>query len=409
MCTVHLIWKERKKRKVILHSIPHDDTFILSFSSSLRLFGFFTSQSSSSAGHINLFVMASPAVYYRCLLLLFLPFLIVFSVLYLTTSPTAMTPATNSLLQETSSSSLEPFSTSTPMTTTKTDSTKPIKCKPFTVSDTRPFFDREPPQTNLPRRVSNTTRHGLLRRLRSLRLAVVACAFNVEKDIDKFRKHVEPIVDLFHESSRIFIVESDSTDNTLAKLRQWPRAEVYTYGNLTKTIPLRTERIAYCRNELLKKAHALEPDYMLMLDLDIFAANITSFLTNFDYETDDWSVMTANLMEYYYDIWALRTMSDSILNYDIWHRVWALLIYNKNCFTSLKKYINDIHQKPYSPDRDLLEVRSAFGGAGLYKMEAVEGCYYSGESLTCEHVPFHVCIRERNQGRVFINPKFTNE
>jgi glycosyltransferase involved in cell wall biosynthesis len=231
----------------------------------------------------------------------------------------------------------------------------------------------------------------------------------VKKDVDKFRKHIEPIINLFHPTSRIIILESDSTDNTLAKLRQWSRAEVYTYGNLSRLVPHRTERIAYCRNKLLEKAQELQPDYMLVLDLDIFAANVTSFLSNFEYDTDDWSVMTANLIELYYDIWALRTLSDSILNYDVWHRIWAMIIYNNYCYDSLKKYVVKIHQKSYPTDRSLLEVRSAFDGAGLYKMEAVEGCYYSGEAITCEHVPFHVCMREKNQARIFINAKFTNE
>jgi glycosyltransferase involved in cell wall biosynthesis len=337
--------------------------------------------------------MTSPATCYRCLLLFFLPFLIVFSVIYLTT-----TPSTTTTIETTTSSSSSLQST-----------TSRPKCKPYNVTDTRPFFDRELPQSNLPRRISKLTRNSLLRRLRSLRLALVACAYNVEKDVDKFREHVEPIVDLFHPTSRIIILESDSTDNTLAKLRQWSRAEVHTYGNLSETIPHRTERIAYCRNKLLEKVQQLQPDYMLILDVDIFAANVSSFLTNFEYDTNDWSVMTANLIEDYYDIWALRTLSDLVLNYDVWHRVWAMQIYNKYCSDSLIKYVVKIHQKPFTPDRSLLEVRSAFGGAGLYKMEAVEGCYYSGESVTCEHVPFHVCMREKNGARIFINPKFTNE
>ncbi len=63
--------------------------------------------------------------------------------------------------------------------------------------------------------------------LNSFQLALVACAYNVEKDVDKFRKHIEPIINLFHTTSRIIILESDSTDNTLAKLRRWSRTEIY--------------------------------------------------------------------------------------------------------------------------------------------------------------------------------------
>jgi len=343
------------------------------------------------------------------LLLLFLPFLFVFSILYLTTP--SSTTVDNKLLSGGISSINQPtqLTTSSPTTTPKYVRTKRPNCKTSNVSDFRPFFDREPPQLNLPRRISSSERDGLRTRLRSLRLALVACAKDVEKEFDQFRKYVEPIVDLFHPTSRILILESDSKDNTLAKLRQWPRAQVYTYGNLSATIPRRTERIAYCRNKLLDEARKLKPDYMLVVDADIFAANVSSFLSNFEYDTNDWSVMTANLLKNYYDIWALRTLSDSILNFDIWHRIWALQLAHGYCYDSLSKNILEIHQKTYPPDRNILEVRSAFDGAGLYKMSATEGCNYSGYFHTCEHVPFHICMREKNQAKIFINPKFTNK
>ena len=357
-------------------------------------------------------VMNSLTAYFRLLLLLLLPSAIIFSLLYHvapSSSPAATTtlsPLPVRILSDRLSSSTP--SPSKAMTDTTATPKKPTKCHPFKIPDSRPFFEREPLQSNLPRPAVESTHFGLRRRLSSLRLAVVACAFNVEKDVEKFRGHVEPIVDLFHSTSRILILESDSTDNTLAKLRQWPRAEVYTYGNLSIPIPRRTERIAFCRNELLIKARRIQPDYMLVLDLDIFATNVTSFLSNFDYNSEDWSVMTANLIQsYYYDIWALRTLSESILNYDVWHRIWAMGFVDKYCMDTVIKNVVDIHKKPYPMERGLLEVRSAFGGAGLYKMEATEGCVYSGDFHTCEHAPFHVCMREKNQARIFINPRFT--
>jgi len=377
--------------------------------------------------------MHSLTGYYRFLFLLLLPFALIFSVLYLSTpisdssttgslsdqifstllssssTPTTTTGSTTSTTTTTATTTTS--TTSTAVSGTGKSSTKAVpKCVNFTIPDERPFFDREPQLLNPPRLASNISRKSLLRRLRSLRLAAIACAFNVEKEVDKFRAHVEPIVDLFHPTSRILILESDSTDKTYEKLRQWGRAEVYSYGNLSIPIPRRTERIAYCRNELLNKARAIQPDYMLILDLDIFATNVSSFLSNFDYNTDDWSVMTANLLkEKYYDIWALRTFSETIMNFDCWHRVWALGFHNKFCLDQVIEKTITIHQKPLAADRPLIEVRSAFDGAAIYKMDATEGCSYSGDYHTCEHAPFHICMRERNQARIFINPKFMNE
>ncbi|CAF1540048.1 unnamed protein product, partial [Adineta steineri] len=105
--------------------------------------------------------------------------------------------------------------------------------------------------------------------------------------------HIELILDLFHSSSRILICESDSNDKTLEKLNEWSRAQVYTYGNMLKTYSERTDRLAFCRNKLLNKAHDLKADYILVTDLDTFSTTVSSFLSNFRYNIDDWSVMTA--------------------------------------------------------------------------------------------------------------------
>jgi hypothetical protein len=282
-----------------------------------------------------------------------------------------------------------------------------IKCHPFTVPDSRSFFEREPSQLNLPRWLSYSSPQDLLHQLRSLRLIAVSCARNVEKSIDKFRNHIESIVDLFHPSSRILILESDSTDNTLAKLYEWPRAQVYTYGILSRLYRDRTERLAYCRNKLLQKAQELGADYMLVTDIDIFAGNTASFVSNFRYNVDDWTVMTATGSKAYYDIWALRTLSDSILNFDVWRQVSSIqrssIFY---CSQSVVDQIIGNNQKSIPISHGLTEVRSAFNGAGLYKINATYGCKYSGKNSTCEHVPFHLCIREKKQGRIFINPNF---
>jgi hypothetical protein len=275
------------------------------------------------------------------------------------------------------------------------------------VSDNRSFFEREPPQLNLPRRISYSSDQHLFNYLSSLRLNVLSTARNVAPKIDHFRNHVEPIVALFHPSSRILICESDSTDKTVEKLYKWPRAQVYKYGSISKSYPNRPDRIAFCRNKLLDIAHEITSDYILVVDLDIFSAELSAFLTNFRYNTDDWSVMTASSSGSYYDIWALRTLSDSNLNFDVWHRVWDLSRSNKSyCFQSLVDQIIGNNQKQIPIDHSLIEVRSAFNGAGLYKTNVTYGCKYSGANSTCEHVPFHLCIREKNQGRIFINPAF---
>ncbi|CAF1551604.1 unnamed protein product, partial [Adineta steineri] len=105
-------------------------------------------------------------------------------------------------------------------------------CRQYIPSDNRSFFVRDYSQSNLPQRISNSSYQNLLRQLPSLRLVVLGCARNVERDLDAFRSHIEPIIDLFHSSSRILIFESDSKDKTVKKLLEWSRVELYTYRGL---------------------------------------------------------------------------------------------------------------------------------------------------------------------------------
>jgi hypothetical protein len=118
--------------------------------------------------------------------------------------------------------------------------------------------------------------------------------------------------------------------------------------------------------------------------------------------------MTATEVYGYFDIWALRTLSDSVLNFDVWQRVSEIAKSNVSyCSDTISKQIIDVHQHTIIPiERGLIEVRSAFGGTGLYKANATYGCKYYAKGFTCEHISFNLCIREKNKGRIFINPEF---
>ncbi|CAF1527748.1 unnamed protein product [Adineta ricciae] len=280
-------------------------------------------------------------------------------------------------------------------------------CRPYVAPDNRPFYERDYPQENLPRRLSNSSYENVVRQLHSFRLVILSCARNVASHVDRFRSRTEAILDLFHPSSSVHVLESDSSDGTAETLRRWSRVQVYSYGRLARKYHERTERLAYCRNTLFEKVYNLTVDYFLIVDFDRFSTTVASFLTNFQYDTDDWSVMTASTADAYYDIWALRTLSDTIVNYDVWHRVWDLEVSPNNyCRQSVTEQIIGIHNKRIPIERGLIEVRSAFGGAGLYKANVTRKCQYNGKGPTCEHVPFHLCIRKTYQGRIFINPAF---
>lgn len=244
---------------------------------------------------------------------------------------------------------------------------------------------------------------------------VAACGRDVAAALGLFRKNLEAILALFRDY-HVLIGESDSTDETPELLRNWStyntKIEVRTYENLQSSISNRIHRLAYCRNDLLdaarEKGLLKKAKYLLVIDIDVIANHIFSvenFLSNFKYDTRDWAVMTASQTEAYYDIWALRTR---VVDYDCW----AIISRFRSAHRKLAhKFFIEVHTKPIPYDHPLIEVRSAFGGFGVYQTRYLDGCRYEGfDSLSkekCEHLSLHQCVI-LNGGRIFINPKFQN-
>jgi hypothetical protein len=242
----------------------------------------------------------------------------------------------------------------------------------------------------------------------------MACGRDIAAALPIFQRNLYSILKLFQDY-RIFLGESDSVDRTLISFRQWKsednKVHVYTYGNLTTTYSKnRAHRIAFCRNNLLRTIRQnnwiSQAKFFLVMDIDINAnpiLTVNNFLTNFEYDTRDWAVMTASQTKLYYDIWAVRTRT---LNYDCWEVVDPL----KYQEIGRKKYVY-VHTKPIPRNFGLVPVRSAFGGFGVYQTVYLNNCYYEAFDKTtkqkCEHISFHDCVI-RNGGNIFINPKFQN-
>jgi hypothetical protein len=65
-----------------------------------------------------------------------------------------------------------------------------------------------------------------------------------------------------------------------------------------------------------------------------------------------------------------------------------------------------------SPDAPFISVRSAFGGLGIYRAEALSSAWYGSRDqqgrAVCEHVVFHRQLRARGFG-LYISPALLNE
>src|SRR5262249_34493255 len=212
------------------------------------------------------------------------------------------------------------------------------------------------------------------------------------------------------------IVESDSDDQTIEKLKELqseiPRFRFSSLGNLRSGMPLRSERLAYCRNKYLEELRDSQDyqkvDYLIVADLDGANSLLTNEAILSCWLKSDWDVCCANQRGPYYDIWALR------------HNTWSpndclsqYRFFVQNCLPEEEaRFAAQYAKMIIIPEHfDWIEVESAFGGFAVYKRAALDDARYIGLTAQneeiCEHVTFHNMLRSKGS-RIFINPRLIN-
>jgi len=212
------------------------------------------------------------------------------------------------------------------------------------------------------------------------------------------------------------IIESDSKDNTIEKLTKLQinikNFRFLSLGVLKDTFPLRTARIAYCRNiyldEINKNPFYKDIDYVIVADLDGMNDLITEEAFLSCWKHDVWGVCTANQRGPYYDIWPLRHKDWS--PNDCWSQYEFLVHHNVSV---QKSKFAAVYSRMIEIDESLnwIEVESAFGGLAVYRRDALCDVQYiglneDGEEM-CEHLSLNEQIRAKGY-RIFINPKLIN-
>lgn len=246
-------------------------------------------------------------------------------------------------------------------------------------------------------------------------LLVVGLARNCGKTIQADIKRLLAALGSF-QNLHWLVIESDSQDDTVTALQVLEK-EVRNFryislGNLRGTLPLRTQRIAHCRNryleELRNAAGYRDVDYIVAADLDGINTLLTADAFLSCWARDDWDVCAANPRGPYYDIWALR------------HERWS----PNDCWAHYK-FLSDhglgaekamwaaVFSRMITLDErsEWVRVDSAFGGLAVYRRQALEGASYIGLSVDggeiCEHVTLHTQLAAKGC-RMFINPRLIN-
>ena len=240
---------------------------------------------------------------------------------------------------------------------------------------------------------------------------IVGLARNSGKAIAQDIERLERACRIF-QRTQIFVVESDSSDDTPARLghiaQRNPAFRFVSLGALRAKHPLRTDRIAQCRNRYLDELTAhpayADVDYVVVADLDGINNLIDEQALASCWQTPvAWDMCAANRRNYYYDIWALR--HPDWCPHDCWERFQRLRpqIGNENAYQMaiLGPMVRIPATLPPIP------VDSAFGGLAIYRKSALLSSRYvgltaSGEEI-CEHITLHKRMREAGH-QLYINP-----
>lgn len=244
-------------------------------------------------------------------------------------------------------------------------------------------------------------------------ILVLGLARNIESVLGREVTSIQIALRPFR-SVRFLVLESDSSDNTLAVLRDLNESrtnfEFLSLGTLQHIFPNRIDRLTHCRNELMKVAARYREscDYVALADLDGVNNEISEEGVMSCWKYSKWDVMTANQRCGYYDAYALR--HPQLSPNDCWQEYKRLRKSGLHPMRARRAAVSS-RQIYISEDYDLVEVESAFGGFAIYTKEAYFSSSYSsldknGE-ITCEHVTFHSAMRDQGF-KIYINPKMVN-
>jgi glycosyltransferase involved in cell wall biosynthesis len=262
------------------------------------------------------------------------------------------------------------------------------------------------------------------------KILLVGTVSNVAKTIEKELKIVKKAFGSF-DKIEIFLVESDSTDNTVEILKSLQQRDknfsFITMGKLSYKYPNRIARIAYCRNvyvNFIKENFGKKCwQYVVVADLDGMNKKLRRKAINSCFEINiKWDGMMANQKFGYYDIYALRAKNwvemDCFLELqnlknsnkipNVYQNRIINFVSNFNHFDNLREIAIFKKMKVISRKSPLIEVESAFGGLAIYKANVfLNSNYDSSNNEESEHVAFHRKLT--NIGFSFyINPNLIN-
>lgn len=261
---------------------------------------------------------------------------------------------------------------------------------------------------------------------------IVGCLKNSAEFLPRVLLNLEKLASCFDEVSFIFI-ENDSTDNTKKIISTWGEEKshfkLFSMDGLDDYEKSRTVRLEIARNAYINAIHQDQTlhqfEYLIVMDMDdrgAYDLNLNALVSALSFlnERAEHAAVFANQSIKYYDLWALR--HPQLCPFDFWHEVLEHALHAASDQEAFDRVYAKV-VKCIPVDTPPVEVESAFGGLGIYKMRYVlnnqsryighEYKYFIGQGVvfsklqTCEHVSFHRGISAQG-GQMFILPYLVN-
>lgn len=257
-----------------------------------------------------------------------------------------------------------------------------------------------------------------LRVAKRSQVAVLAIARSAMPHLTNTLALVEELADYFQGMS-FYVYENDSADETPRVLDDFAgrhRSVFVEHDTLGEPDgrgfePDRTTRLARCRNKCLDwlAANAVDHPYTLVLDLDPHGGfspegilNSLGWIT--EYVGTNWSASSVGGMASF-SLFCQRQEDGqiAIAQYDAWAMRLNWWEDRRNIGGGMR-WAHMLMPPVGSPP---IPMNSAFGGACLYRTEALLSSRYSGIGVDgqpdCEHVALHKAMREHGY-QMYLNP-----
>lgn len=235
-------------------------------------------------------------------------------------------------------------------------------------------------------------------------------------------------------------MENDSSDDTKQILRAWrstqSNARIVSLDGLSGRFPQRTVGLAYARNEYVKiiKSNYQDFDFMFVMDCDdmnvqeIENNRIIEAVQFLEQDTKRAAVFS-NSKGSYYDLWAFR--HTKLCPNDVWEELCDFVSANSISDDEAYQIVFQKNIFQFDSRAAPVEVVSAFGGLGIYKIASVlrnEALYIGSKKKLipnrilsgglafgyspcnwqmCEHVSYNLGFVMNNE-RLFIMPSLIN-